>query len=112
MEKKEIIEKYKEMINTINHAKIYDDRGTYDVYVCEDCEHTSITAYTDLGVTPFCMKCPICGSTMIHKQTLKEKYVGIPIKEWVRPTLEQSLKLNDYQLDHLFRGGLFLKEEL
>lgn len=112
MNEKEIEKKYKELINTINNAKIYDGRGTYDVYICDSCQHKIITTYKDLGVTPFSMRCPICGKIMTHKSTLREKPIGVSIKEWIRPTLEQAFKLNYYQLEHLFNGGLFLKEDL
>ena len=48
---------------------------------------------------------------MTHKYTLREKPEG-RIKEWIRPSLEQALNMNDGQLEHLFNGGLFLKEDL
>jgi len=112
MTQEEIKKKYKELIDTIDRAEIYDGRGTYDVYICDNPNHRVITTYMDLGVTPFCMACPICGKTMRHEYTLKEKPIGCPIAEWVRPTIEQSLKLNDSELKHLFNGGLFLKEDL
>jgi hypothetical protein len=112
MKKKEIEKKYKELINNIDNADIYDGRGTYDMYICEKCRKGIVTTYIDYGVTPFCIECPDCGKSMFHEYTLKEKPSGVNIKEWVRPSLECALKMTDGQLDHLFKGGLFLKEEL
>lgn len=118
MDKKEIKEKYDEMVAGIESAKIFDGRNSgVDIYVCEKCGKQFCTRYKDKGVTPFTIKCRRveCGATMIHRGTISEQeaeHDRIVVHNWVRPTFEQLLTLDAGAQDHVLRGGLILEEEL
>ena len=112
MNKKNITKNYKELIGRIESENIYDGRGVFDLYECKGCHHKKITTYKDKGVTPSIIKCNICNGFMYHIKTYSSVPEDIHVIEWVRPTLEQAYHLKDNQLEHLFNGGLFMKDEL
>lgn len=101
--------RYNQMVEGIENAKMYDGRGTYDTYVCEKCGNQMITTYKDKGVTPFTMRCGDCGGVMMHVQTKTTVEPGVRVNEWVRPTLEQFLKMPNAVQEHVLKGGLILK---
>lgn len=111
MKKEDIERNYKEITEKIKNAKIYDGRGTFDIYTCQNnkCNNKIYTTCIDKGVTPFCIKCPECGEIMEHNKTILELPDGVLCKKWLRPSLDIALQMNDGQLDHLFQGGLFLE---
>ena len=111
MDKKDIKDRYENLVKRIEFEKIYDGRGLFDLYECEDCGANKITTYRDKGITPFMIKCA-CGKYMEHTNTYKSVPNDINVEEWVRPTLEEAYKLDEHQLEYLFNGGLFLKSEL
>ena len=115
MEKEEIVKKYKELTDRIETANIYDGRGKFDIYICENpqCERRIlVTTYDVKGVTPFCIKCPECGQLMEHEMTYSHLPEGVEYQKWKRPSLDEALKMNDGDLEHLFNGGLFLDKEI
>lgn len=123
MDTKEMREQYKAkydgMVNTIEAARMYDGRGKgVDVYVCNECGAVYYTRYKDKGVTPFTIHCRKCKmGTMVHRNTIPEyggKVLDLSeeIHNWVRPTFEQFLKLNEGAKQHVLQGGLMLDEEL
>lgn len=110
---------YDGMVNSIEAAQMYDGRGKgVDVYVCNECGAVYYTRYKDKGVTPFTIHCRKCKmGTMVHKNTLTEQYgkiIGMTneIHNWVRPSFEQFMKLNEGAKQHVLQGGLLLDEEL
>lgn len=103
----EIRNRYAKMVDTIDGANIYDGRGTYDLYQCEKCSCEKITTYADKGVTPFIIGCS-CGSNMQHTKSFKSVPDYIRVFKWKRPTLEQTMKLSDGQIEHVLNGGLIL----
>lgn len=64
-------EEYIKLCADSEQAKVYDGRGTYDLYVCDDCSHQIVTTYAVKGVTPFVIKCPECEGSMKHIATYK-----------------------------------------
>lgn len=111
--------KYEGMVNSIEAARMYDGRGMgVDVYVCNECGAVYYTRYKDKGVTPFTIHCRKCNmGTMVHRNTIPEeaaKVLGMnnKIHNWVRPTFEQFLKLNEGAKQYVLQGGLMLDEEL
>lgn len=66
----EIKKRFHELTTTIEDAKIYDGRGTFDLYACILCGHGKITTYYDKGVIPFMIACN-CGSNMQHIKSYK-----------------------------------------
>ena len=118
MNKEKLKKQYDELISGIETAKMFDgrDKGV-DVYVCEKCGKQFYTRYKDKGVTPFTIRCrrEACGATMIHRDTISEaqaKNDGLVVRNWVRPTFEQLLKLNVGAQEHVLNGGLMLEDEL
>ena len=110
---------YDGMVNSIETSQMYDGRGKgIDVYVCNECGAVYYTRYKDKGVTPFTINCRNCKmGTMVHKNTLTEQYgkiIGMTheIHNWVRPSFEQFMKLNEEEKQHVLQGGLLLDEEL
>jgi transcription elongation factor Elf1 len=103
--------RYDHLIATIDSAKIYNGRGTYDTYVCLNCGHELVTTYKDYGVTPFTVQCPKCEQSMIHERTSATKPDTI-VQNWVRPTFGQFVKLNSDQQQHVLNGVLMLESEL
>ena len=117
-----IKKQYDKLISDVESMRIYDGRNKgVDVYVCEDvCHKAILTRYKDKGVTPFCLRCEYCGSgTMTHKTTISEQadselcaLNGIEVKNWIRPTFEQFLKLDKATQEHVLKGGLILENEV
>lgn len=118
MDKKELKARYDKLIAEIESAKVYDGRNKgVDVYVCKKCGSQFYTRYKDKGVTPFTIRCrrEACGATMIHKSTIYEEEARncrLAVHNWVRPTFEQFLKLNEVAQEHVLNGGLMLEDEL
>lgn len=111
MNKEDITKRYIEMASTIEDAKIYDGRGTYDVYRCKKCGQDKVTTYADKGVTPFVMGCD-CGGDMTHIKTFRYVPNYIEVIKWIRPTLEQTLELSDGMIEHVLNGGLVLDTDI
>lgn len=111
MNKEDIIKKYNEMVSTIEYAKIYDGRGTYDLYQCEKCERVKVTTYTEKGVTPFIIECS-CGGLMKHTKSFKSVPDYIEVFKWKRPTIEQTLKLPEGLIEHVLKGGLVFDSDI
>lgn len=96
---------YKKMCAQLEKAKMYDGRGTEDVYICGTCPNVIFSKYVDKGVTPFCIKCVKCGGMMQHERTLPCIIIPVDI-EWYRPTFEEFEQLNESQQQHVREGGL------
>lgn len=120
MYKDELKKKYDKLVSEIEETRMYDGRGKgVDVYLCERCNGVFLTRYRDKGVTPFTIKCRWCNEGYaMHKSTVSEqnaeemcKRQGITVKEWVRPSFEQLLKMNGGLQAHVLDGGLVLDEE-
>ena len=117
MNKEKLKQHYDEIVSIIETAKMFDGRGKgVDVYVCEKCGKQFYTRYKDKGVTPFTIKCRYCEhGTMTHDQTISEQVANVmafEVHNWVRPTYEQLLKLNEGAQEHVLNGGLMLEDEL
>nr|DAF67736.1 MAG TPA: DNA-directed RNA polymerase [Caudoviricetes sp.] len=116
MEKETIKRKYDELVSSIEDAKIYDGRGEYNGYVCENCGYITATFYKDKGVTPFVIRCGICGKPAMHKITSRNTPPHTDnisdVKNWVRPTFDQLVKMSDATIDHVLNGGLIFEDEL
>ena len=112
MNKETIKEKYDKLVSEIEEIKMYDGRGTVDRYICDTCGHMMHTTYKDKGVTPYTMRCPKCNGVMYHKQTFRKDTVPdwVEVKNWYRPTLEQTLREGQSTIEHILNGGLLLEE--
>ena len=100
MNKEELKQQYDKLVSGIETAKMFDGRNKgVDVYVCKKCGKQFYTRYIDKGVTPFTIKCRHCEhGTMKHDQTISERvanFMALEVHNWVRPTYEQTLKLNE-----------------
>lgn len=116
MDKKEIKAKYDELVSSIEDAKMYDGRGEYNGYRCDKCGYITATLYKDKGVTPFIIQCEKCGESAVHKITSRsapppQKNIS-PVRNWVRPTFEQLIKMSDATIQHVLDGGLVFEDEL
>ena len=118
MNKEELKQQYDELVSGIETAQMFDGRNKgVDVYVCEKCGKQFYTRYKDKGVTPFTIRCrrEACGATMTHRLTISEdqaRNCRLSVHNWVRPTFEQFLKLNEGAQKHVLNGGLMLEDEL
>ena len=120
MTKKELTDKYEELIRSVESMRVYDGRGKgIDVYTCDKCGAKFYTQYIDKGVTPFVISCRSCQrGDAVHRNTidlfqwLTLKAQGEQVHNWVRPTLEQFLNLSPGAQVHVLQGGLMLEEEL
>lgn len=117
MNEKELKDKYNVLVENIETARIYDGRNKgVDVYVCKTCGRKIYTRYKDKGVTPFVMNCRNCGYGLAqHIETITEDTAAImkyEVLNWVRPTFEQLLKLDENYINHVLDGGLMLEDEL
>lgn len=112
MNNKEIEERYNKLVSEIEEEKMYDGRGTVDRYICDTCGHIMHTTYRDKGVTPFTMRCSKCSGTMYHRRTFRKDTVPswVVVKNWYRPTLEQTLKEKESTIQHILNGGLLLEK--
>lgn len=112
MTTEEITKKYNELINSIENTKMYDGRNTVDRYICDTCGTMMHTTYKDKGVTPFTIVCPKCGGIMYHRKTFKKKTVPewVKIRNWYRPSLEQTLVQEKGTIEHILNGGLLLED--
>lgn len=119
MDTKECSVRYHELVANIEAAQIYDGRNKgVDVYVCDKCGAMYYTRYKDKGVTPFTIHCRKCNKgTMVHKTTQPENVVNFmglskEVHNWVRPSFEQFIKLDEGARKHVLQGGLILEDEL
>lgn len=116
MEKETIKRKYNELVTSLEDAKMFDGRGEYNGYVCEKCGYITATLYKEKGVTPFIIQCEKCGKAAKHKITSRNAPPADPniseVKNWVRPTLDQLMKMSQATIDHVLNGGLVFEEEL
>lgn len=117
--RKEIAKQYNEMAAEIESVKMFDGRGRgVDVYICDKCGGMTFTRYKDKGVTPFTIICEYCNAPgMMHKHTLSEwdvrdRFPGARIKNWIRPTLKETMRLGVGTIEHIAKGGLVLEEEV
>lgn len=115
MKKQDIISKYKKLVREIEKMKMYDGRGTIDEYICDKCGNSTYTTYRDKGVTPFVMRCNKCGGDSVHRNTFPSITFDsistiVEIKEWYRPSLEETLKMKEGMIDHILNGGLVLSK--
>ena len=112
MTRKQIERQYNNLVSEIEEKRMYDGRGTVDRYVCDTCGYMMHTTYKDKGVTPFTMLCPKCKGIMYHRQTFEKESVPewVPVKGWHRPTLEQTLEMDERTIEHILKGGLVLDE--
>lgn len=113
----QIINEYNKLVSEIEQTRMYDGRGEYNGYTCEKCGYITTTLYKDKGVTPFIIKCPKCGGAAMHNITTHIAPPCVPdryseVKNWVRPTIEQLLKMPPATIDHVLNGGLVFEEEL
>lgn len=108
-------QRYNKMAADIEAAPLYDGRGKgVDVYRCQNCGSEQCTYYRDKGVTPFLIRCDVCGNMAQHYASLKP-VAGInyeALKAWVRPTYKQFTRLERGLRDHVLRGGLVLEEDV
>lgn len=111
MDKQEIEKRCNKIVADIEKAEIYDGRGVYDLYECENCSNSKVTTYKVKGVTPFVIKCDKCTGIMRHTKSSRTPF-SEDIHNWVRPTLEQTLRLPQEMCDYVLRGGLIMEEEL
>lgn len=112
MSKDEITKKYNALVASIEEAGIYDGRGVYNLYECNKCSNSKVTLYIDKGVTPFIIACDECDGHMSHTKTSRCAPLGGIVHCWVRPSLEQTLKLSEGLQEHVLNGGLVLREDL
>lgn len=101
------------MVDSIETAQMYDGRNTVDRYVCKKCGNQMFTTYKDKGVTPFTVVCRDCKGTMYHDGTYPMTSIPscIQVLKWYRPSLEQTLRMNESQIWHILHGGLVLDEK-
>lgn len=105
-------EQYEKFCKDAENMKVYDGRGTFDLYECDCCPNKMVTTYAAKGVTPFTMRCKKCGGVLTHKETYRYVSNGIHVIKFVRPTYEQYTKLSDWQREHVEKGGLILEKEI
>jgi hypothetical protein len=117
MDKKELKMKYDELVAGIETTQMFDGRGRgVDVYVCDECGALFYTRYKEKGCTPFTIRCRKCDKgTSVHKVTIPDnmaEVMGVKVHNWVRPTIDQLLKLNEGAIEHVLNGGLILEDEI
>lgn len=105
-------EEYAKLCADSEQMNVYDGRGTYDLYVCDDCNHQVVTTYAVKGVTPFVIKCPECEGTMKHVATFQNVSPETKVLKWIRPTYSQYLKLSPFTRQHIEQGGLILETSI
>ena len=113
MDKEDVKKRYDERVSKIEEVRMYDGRGAVDRYICDTCGHMMHTTYKDKGVTPFTVRCPKCNGTMYHKKTFRKDTVPgwVDVKNWYRPTLEQTLRMPEHTIEHILNGGLILEKK-
>lgn len=112
MTRTQIIKRYNKLVEEIEHMEIYDGRNTVDQYQCGKCHFRVFTTYKDKGVTPFAIRCPICGGSMHHNRTFSKDTFpeDVRVLKWYRPELKYLLKMNESEIDHVLNGGLILEK--
>lgn len=120
MNKSEIKRMYTQLIREVQTNEFYTKKRDSDtnVYRCPK-GHLNKTIDVDPGVTPFFHQCKVCRDACVKldESSLAQStfYNDVapnlkPSEEWFRPTLQEALKLNDGELEHLFNGGLFPRD--
>ena len=115
MGEKELKEEYDNLLAKIESIRMYDGRGKgIDVYICDRCQTKKFTQYKDKGVTPYIIHCDCCGGNMAHRRTITSNQLSkeSTVKNWIRPTFEQMIKMDVGTIEHVLKGGLVLEEEI
>ena len=104
MNRKQIIREYNDMLK---HEQIRGEvePNKINAYNCK-CGHKTITIDVDKGVTPFYHICEVCGRLATSSFYRVESNTLKPTEEWYRPSIEETLKMNDGMLQHILSGGL------
>lgn len=81
-----------------------------NTYVCDKCNGMIVTDHSDVGVTPFMLKCRAnhkCNGIM--RSWFGRHIEGaVPTHEWYRRENTEAMKPEE--LDHHIKGGAFLRE--
>lgn len=119
MERKLIYEPREQMVSQCEVKRRYAAVKTADApkdrfnnYVCRSCNYIIKTVDKHHGCTPMMTDCKVCGEmamSTFYNDNVPERDA---VLEWVVPTLEECLKnrKNRGYLEHVFAGGLILKE--
>jgi hypothetical protein len=117
MTKRHLKAKFDNLIKEVATAKFYNEidlSNRVNVYGCRN-GHAVKTNDVDAGVTPFMIRCPVCGemsrSSMYQpKETAKDVEISA---EWYRPGFAELLKLykkKPQQVEHVLSGGLLMRK--
>ncbi len=113
MKRKELQRRYDKLVSEVEDAEMYDGRGKgVDVYECQVCGHCMYTRYKDKGVTPFTLRCSLCGKTAMHTRTIPESVAsacGYPVLDWCRPTFKRMCRMDEDMICHVLEGGMILE---
>lgn len=94
--------------NKLESMDYSEKKGDINCYVCPHCGLLRKTINADSGVTPFMIKCDLCGwmmeSTFYAAQDISPELE--PTHEWYRPSLEETLEASDGVRMHILNGGL------
>jgi hypothetical protein len=110
-ERKDIEHQYLRLqydVATKDYYKI-DLSSRTNVYTCES-GHATKTICIDPGVTPFMHLCETCGG-MANSSFFHDTHPELePTQEWFRPTLKEVLKMGEGMREHIFNGGLDVRQ--
>ena len=92
-----------------------------NAYFCKECRKVTITVDVDEGVTPMFIECPHCDRQMatsfMYQLPGCMRYdftKGISILpadyEWYKPDEKETLMLSKAEAEHVFKGGLLMRE--
>lgn len=110
MNLQEIKNSYNKLIEDVKTKEFYtkiDLNNRFNCYVCPN-GHVTKTQDIDAGVTSMFIHCDKCGlraSSSFYRDIAPNIK---PTKEWYRPGLDETLKLN-HSLEHVLRGGLLIR---
>lgn len=86
-------------------------KGKKNVYLCTSCGRGTITLDLDEGTTPFMTSCITEGCDSMMTSCFYKIPQEILVRcdhalEWYKPSVVEFTRLNDYQRDHVTKGGL------
>lgn len=96
----------------------YPDKGEVNGYLCESCGTVTLIEHADCGVTPMFLVCRAQNECQGQSHSLGYPRTQpppslYPIRwEWYRPTKDDPVMLDPEMRDHVYRGGLALREKV